>query len=131
MADFTNIQSNGKIAMKLDPNNSLIGVNLCEENLDLAKKVHTIGTRNIVNYCKEHGIYLIYISTDSVFDGLDGNYSEQDQTNPLNVYANTKLEGENAIKEILGHANLSATQIYTHNTFEKLKTIYNQAHPRA
>jgi integrase/recombinase XerC len=37
----------------------------------------------------------------------------------------------NAIKEILGHANLSATQVYTHNTIEKLKVAYLQAHPRA
>ncbi len=37
----------------------------------------------------------------------------------------------NAIKEFLGHANLAATQIYTHNTVEKLKKIYQQAHPRA
>lgn len=37
----------------------------------------------------------------------------------------------NAIKELLGHANLSATQVYTHNTIEKLKSVHKQAHPRA
>ena len=36
----------------------------------------------------------------------------------------------NAIKEILGHENLSATQVYTHNSFEKLKSIHKQSHPR-
>jgi len=36
-----------------------------------------------------------------------------------------------AIKELLGHSNLAATQVYTHNSFEKLKKVYNQAHPRA
>ena len=36
----------------------------------------------------------------------------------------------NSIKELLGHANLSATQVYTHNTIEKLKSIHKQAHPK-
>ncbi len=37
----------------------------------------------------------------------------------------------NAIKELLGHSNLSATEVYTHNSVETLKKVYNQAHPRA
>ena len=37
----------------------------------------------------------------------------------------------NAIKELLGHSSLAATQVYTHNTIEKLKAVYQQAHPKA
>lgn len=37
----------------------------------------------------------------------------------------------NAIKELLGHANLQATQIYTHNTLDKLKKVHRQAHPHS
>ncbi|MFT4898334.1 MAG: integrase/recombinase XerC [Flavobacteriales bacterium] len=37
----------------------------------------------------------------------------------------------NSIKELLGHVNLAATQVYTHNSLEKIKSIYKQAHPRA
>jgi len=37
----------------------------------------------------------------------------------------------NAVKELLGHASLAATQVYTHNTYEKIVKVYNQAHPRA
>lgn len=37
----------------------------------------------------------------------------------------------NAVKELLGHSSLAATQVYTHNTIEKLKNIYKNAHPKA
>ena len=37
----------------------------------------------------------------------------------------------NAVKDLLGHSSLAATQVYTHNTIDKLKNIYKQAHPKA
>ena len=37
----------------------------------------------------------------------------------------------NAIKEILGHSSLNATQIYTHNTIDRIKDVYKKSHPRA
>jgi integrase/recombinase XerC len=37
----------------------------------------------------------------------------------------------NAVKDLLGHTSLAATQVYTHNTLDKLKKIFDQAHPKA
>ena len=37
----------------------------------------------------------------------------------------------NAVKDLLGHTSLAATQVYTHNSIEKLKTVFDQAHPKA
>lgn len=50
------------------------------------------------------------------------------------TFATTMLNNEaelGAVKELLGHASLSATEVYTHTTFEELKKVYKQAHPRA
>ena len=37
----------------------------------------------------------------------------------------------NAIKDLLGHSSLAATQVYTHNSIEKLRKVYEKAHPKA
>jgi dTDP-4-dehydrorhamnose reductase len=57
------------------------------------------------------GARLIHISTDTVFDGLRGNYSEDDPPNPINIYARTKLEGEIAVARANQQAIIAA-QLY-------------------
>ena len=50
------------------------------------------------------------------------------------TFATAMLNGNaelRAVKELLGHENLATTEIYTHTTFEELKKVYEQAHPRA
>ena len=76
---------------------AIVNLNACEENHDLAFSLHVEATKNLAQY-KAGGTKVIYISTDSVFDGKKGNYAETDMPNPLNYYAKSKLEGENAAK---------------------------------
>ncbi|MFB6208220.1 MAG: dTDP-4-dehydrorhamnose reductase, partial [Candidatus Nanohaloarchaea archaeon] len=70
-----------------------------EENPEKAFEVNVEGTENVVKAAEETGAHLIYISTDYVFDGGKGDYTEEDEPHPLNVYGETKLEGENAVKD--------------------------------
>ncbi|HUS49474.1 MAG TPA: sugar nucleotide-binding protein [Candidatus Paceibacterota bacterium] len=79
----------------------LVNVDYCEEHPDEAKKVNTEGTRNIVEACKRNNCKMVYISSDYVFDGESSLYNEESQTNPINYYGVTKLEGEKIVKENL------------------------------
>jgi len=71
-------------------------VDKCETQKEHAWKINVEGTRNVAAACKA-GAKLIYISTDYVFDGKKGNYTEDDTPNPINYYAVTKLEGEKQV----------------------------------
>ncbi|MBP9040240.1 MAG: SDR family oxidoreductase [Anaerolineaceae bacterium] len=76
---------------------AIANVDLCESEPDQAKIVNTDLPGSIAEACLRHSIKMIQISTDAVFDGVKGNYQEDDPTNPLSVYAQTKRDGENAV----------------------------------
>lgn len=62
-------------------------------------KVNVDGTKNIAEVCKEHGIHLIHVSTDFVFDGKkETPYTEEDVTSPIEWYGETKAMAEDVVK---------------------------------
>jgi len=74
-------------------------VDFCELNPDVAFKVNTEGAENVADAAKKAGSYLLYISTDYVFDGTkDSPYIEDDEPNPVSVYGKSKFEAEKYIQ---------------------------------
>lgn len=79
-------------------------IDFCQKNQELAKEVNVGVTRDLIRLCKEFKTRLIFCSTDTVFDGKKGLYVEQDQPNPVNYYAETKVKCEDLIKQNLPNA---------------------------
>jgi len=73
---------------------ALTNVDRCEEEPTLAFRMNSLATKKISEMAKKYGIYMLYISTDYVFDGRRGYYKETDEINPINVYGFTKYVGE-------------------------------------
>jgi len=71
----------------------------CEINKDQAWAVNVGGVKNLVKVCQKHKIKLVHLSTDYIFDGEKGPYSEDDSADPVNFYGETKLESENVIRQ--------------------------------
>jgi dTDP-4-dehydrorhamnose reductase len=73
---------------------ALTDVDRCEVERDLACRINARGTKVLAEAAKKAGAFLVYISTDYVFDGLKGMYKEEDAPNPISHYGYTKLLGE-------------------------------------
>ena len=77
-------------------------VDAAEDQAELCRKINGEGTRNVAEACRDAGVKLMYISTDYVFDGQGTRpWEPDDERAPLNVYGQTKYEGELAIEELL------------------------------
>jgi dTDP-4-dehydrorhamnose reductase len=68
----------------------------CEQHPSDAVRAHVDATANLALASAGAGCAFLYVSTDSVFDGTRGAYTEEDAPHPINTYSRTKLEGENA-----------------------------------
>ncbi len=64
-----------------------------------ARKINVDASSNIASICDEIGAYMIYLSTDYVFDGKNPPYKPGDKPNPLNKYGQSKLDGEVAVQK--------------------------------
>ncbi|WP_440953182.1 dTDP-4-dehydrorhamnose reductase [Methanococcoides sp. FTZ1] len=73
----------------------------CEDNEDLAFAVNGYGPGYIAEACSNIGAKMVHFSTDYVFDGSKGEYSEEDEPDPINVYGKSKFMGERKIIENL------------------------------
>jgi len=74
----------------------------CETNKEYAYLVNYIGTAVLAKAASRVNSFMVYVSTDYVFDGEKGLYSESDLPNPVNYYGFTKLLGEVAVSTLLG-----------------------------
>ena len=91
---------------------ALANLEACEAKPDLAQKLNSELPEKLARYVARGGARLVHVSTDAVFDGTRGDYAEQDQANPLSLYARTKYEGELAVLEANPEAIVARVNLF-------------------
>jgi dTDP-4-dehydrorhamnose reductase len=76
---------------------AMTNVDACESNQEACEKLNVTAVASLATLCKEFNIQFIHLSTDFIFDGANGPYSEDDNPNPLSFYGQSKWKAEQAI----------------------------------
>ncbi len=102
--DITDAVAVRELVGKLQPDAvvhtaAFTAVDACESQRELCWRVNVDGTANVAAACREAGIRMVHVSTEYVFDGKAGPYTEEDAPNPIGYYGLTKLESEKAVRE--------------------------------
>ncbi len=106
-------------------------VDNAQDDIDVCRKVNVEGTKNIVAACKQLDIPVMYFSTDYVFDGQGTNmWNEYDERNPLNVYGQTKYEGELLVEEYEKHFIVRISWVFGKNGNNFIKTMLKLSETR-
>lgn len=91
---------------------ALADVDACEIDPLQAQQLNSELPRKLATYVGRGGARLLHVSTDAVFDGRRGNYTERDAPNPLSVYARTKLAGERAVADTNPDAIIARVNLF-------------------
>ena len=87
-------------------------VDRCEDDPDLAQRINADMPEELAVVCARAGIPLVHISTDALYDGKKGEYSEDDEPNPVNHYARSKLVGDLAVLAANPQALVARTNFF-------------------
>jgi dTDP-4-dehydrorhamnose reductase len=98
---------------------ALANIDICEKKPDISHRLNAELPGEVAEACARHNLRLIHISTDSVFDGEQGNYAEDDAPNPQSVYARDKLAGELAVAAVFPQAAIARVNFYGWSLFGK------------
>jgi dTDP-4-dehydrorhamnose reductase len=101
--DITNVEQIGEVIEKIRPDAiihtaAMTNVDQCEEEKDLCWTMNVKAVEYLVEACEKHQIFLCHLSTDFVFDGQSGPYSEEDNPSPISFYGWSKYAAEEAVK---------------------------------
>ncbi len=77
---------------------AMTNVDACETEREAAWRVNVGGVENLAESARSHGTTVVHVSTDYVFDGRSGPYSEEDRPDPLSYYGKSKLASENVLR---------------------------------
>ncbi|CAG5070471.1 dTDP-4-dehydrorhamnose reductase [Dyadobacter sp. CECT 9623] len=100
--DVTDVQEVEQVISQIRPNvvihtAAMTNVDQCEMEKEACWKLNVTAVENLISVCGKFDIFLQHLSTDFVFDGKSGPYSEEDQPNPISFYGWSKYAAEQAV----------------------------------
>lgn len=102
--DITNPDEVKEIFSRYQPNivintAAMTNVDACEEDKETCIRLNVTAVEYLIENCKKYNSHLIHLSTDFIFDGEEGPYSEEDHPNPLSFYGQSKLDSEKLVQD--------------------------------
>lgn len=78
---------------------AMTNVDTCELQPENCRKINVEATAGLLQHCEQWGCHFIFLSTDFIFDGKNGPYSEDAEPAPLSIYGQSKLDAENLVRQ--------------------------------